>query len=283
MPDKINLDSSGLRRSVRSEVLSRREKVYSHSTTVLKSVKRSSKHACLVLFSSFCAIGAALDGGVHSHQVLSQSSSLLSNAIDSYHRVRGIASTQMRGLCHGKKSERAGCIASAQMSSKELLEANANLQTTNDFRRGSPSHFNVGRLHELIVGPAWNPTFNRTTPSLSFKYIVESISVGARFAPTTFRAFKFIVALLTSFADFQLVVEFNVNPHSEGECNASIIFGDKAALLKSDGAQSAPNSLFNDDSKFIVVSSFFNQFQRYIHRVDCYFNVWTIKPIPSQR
>jgi hypothetical protein len=87
MPDKINLDSSGLQRSVRSEVLSRREKVYSHSTTVLKSVKRSSKHACLVLFLSFCAIGAALDGGVHSHQVLLQSSSLLSNAVDSYHRV----------------------------------------------------------------------------------------------------------------------------------------------------------------------------------------------------
>ncbi len=153
-------------------------------------------------FSRPSVIGAALDGGVHSHHVLSQSSSLLSNAIDSYHRVRGIASTQMRGLCHGKKTERAGCIASAQMSSKELLKANANLQTTNNFRRGSPSHFNVGRLHELIVGPAWNPTFNRTTPSLSFKYIVESISVGARFAQTTFQAFKFIVALLTSFADF---------------------------------------------------------------------------------
>jgi hypothetical protein len=90
MPDKINLDSSGLRRSACSAVLSWREKVYSHSTTVLKSVKRSSKHACLVLFSSFCAIGAALDGGVHSHQVLLQSSSLLSNAINSYHRVNSL-------------------------------------------------------------------------------------------------------------------------------------------------------------------------------------------------
>jgi hypothetical protein len=84
--------------------------------------------------------------------------------------------------------------------------------------------------------------------------------MGAQFAPTTFRAFKFIVFLLTSFAAFQLVVEFNVIPHSEGECNASIIFGDKAALLKSDGAQSAPNALFNDDSKFIVVSSFLTNF-----------------------
>jgi hypothetical protein len=72
---------------------------------------------------------------------------------------------------------------------------------------------------------------NRMTPSLSFKYIVESISMRARFDPTIFPAFKFIVAL-TSFADFQLVVEFNVIPHSERECNASIIFGDKAASSK---------------------------------------------------
>ena len=52
---------------------------------------------------------------------------------------------------------------------------------------------------------------------------------------------------MTYFADFQLVVEFNVIPHSEGECNASIIFGDKAAPLKSDG-------------EFIVVSSFQTNF-----------------------
>ncbi len=117
------------------------------------------------------------------------------------------------------------------ISSLYQIKANANLQTTNDFQRGSLSHFNVGCLHKLIVSPAWNPTFNRMTPSLLFKYIVESISVGARFAPTTFRAFKFIVALLTSFAHFQLVVEFKVIPHSEGECNASIIFGDTKTMI----------------------------------------------------
>ena len=75
MPDKINLDSSGLRRSDRSAVLSRRDKVYSHSTKCLKSVKRSSEHACLVLFSSFHAIGAEVKCGVHSHQVLAKSPS----------------------------------------------------------------------------------------------------------------------------------------------------------------------------------------------------------------
>ena len=55
-----------------------------------KSVKQSLKHACLVLFSSFCTIGAALNGGVHSHQVLAQSSSLFSNAIDSYYWVNSL-------------------------------------------------------------------------------------------------------------------------------------------------------------------------------------------------
>ncbi len=136
MPDKINLDSSGLRRSARLAVLSWREKVYSHSATVLKSVKRSLKHACLVLFLSFCAIGAALNGGVHSHQVLAQSSSTpkqrslkksarvpfatfrsnLSSGMNCWvHSYMGCEPvTSTRGLCHGKKSEQAGCIASAQ-------------------------------------------------------------------------------------------------------------------------------------------------------------------------
>ena len=54
---------------------------------VLKSVTQSLKHACLVLFSSFCAIGMELKCGVHSHRVIAKSSSLFSNAIDSYHWV----------------------------------------------------------------------------------------------------------------------------------------------------------------------------------------------------
>ncbi len=88
IPDNINLDSSGLRCSTGSAVLGRPNKVYSHSTTSLKTqVKRSSTKACLVLFSSFCAIGAGLTCWVHSHQVLAQSSSKLTHAIESYHRV----------------------------------------------------------------------------------------------------------------------------------------------------------------------------------------------------
>ena len=89
MPQQIDLDSSGLRRSTRTEVLRRRDKVYSHST-IKKIIQRSSKHACLVLFSSFCAIGAGLKCGVHPHQVLAASSSTLSNAVASYHRVNSL-------------------------------------------------------------------------------------------------------------------------------------------------------------------------------------------------
>jgi hypothetical protein len=44
----------------------------------------------LVLFSSFCAIGAGLKCGVHPHQVLAKSSSTLSNAIESYHQVNSL-------------------------------------------------------------------------------------------------------------------------------------------------------------------------------------------------
>jgi hypothetical protein len=78
---------SGLQCSAQSAVVSWQDKIYSHSMTVLKSVKQSSKHACLVLFLSFCAISVGLECRVHSHQVFAQSSSLLSNAIDSYHWV----------------------------------------------------------------------------------------------------------------------------------------------------------------------------------------------------
>ena len=64
-----------------------------------------------------------------------------------------------------------------------------------------------------------------------FKYIVESISMGARFAATTFRAFKIIDALLTSFANFQLVV-------------------DSILILNCEGARTLPDG----SSKFIVAS-----------------------------
>jgi hypothetical protein len=70
-------------------MLSQQDKVYSHSTMVLKRVKQSLKHTCLVLFSSFYAIGMGLKYGVHSHQVIAKSSSK---------QAGGNASTQSYGL-----------------------------------------------------------------------------------------------------------------------------------------------------------------------------------------
>jgi len=147
-------------------------------------VKRSSKHACLVLFSSFCAIGAALNGGVHSHQVLAQSSSLLSKAIDSYHRVnlpnnnassfddkpsstfqlvvvsvdwisKGISNKPFRTLRLDRIKSKTPftfqlIVGSKQVHQKKLqrIKANANLQTT---RREAAPQFNAGCFYELIV------------------------------------------------------------------------------------------------------------------------------------
>ncbi len=62
-------DSNGLRCSAERAVSSQRE-VFFHSRISFKQIKRSSKHACLVLFLSFCATGAALNGGVHFSPVL---------------------------------------------------------------------------------------------------------------------------------------------------------------------------------------------------------------------
>jgi hypothetical protein len=73
-------------------------------STSFKKINRSSTHACLVLFSSFSAIGTELKHGVHPHQVLVTSSSkpgLQRNK--NSERVRGNASTQPCGLCHDKK------------------------------------------------------------------------------------------------------------------------------------------------------------------------------------
>jgi hypothetical protein len=125
MPGKINLDSSGPWCSALSAVLSWRERVYSHSTAVLKSATWSLKHAYLVLFSSFSAIGAELKWGVHSHKVITKSFSKWARGNAStepcglWHDknsewVWGNSSTQPCGLCHEKKSEQAGGKASNQ-------------------------------------------------------------------------------------------------------------------------------------------------------------------------
>jgi hypothetical protein len=93
MPSAINLDSSGLRRSSRAEVLKRRDKVYSHTTQVdqdslLRSATKRCFKSALVLFSSICSVEYGLTSIAQSLQekvtVTSQlPQSAFSKAIDS--------------------------------------------------------------------------------------------------------------------------------------------------------------------------------------------------------
>jgi hypothetical protein len=94
MPSPINLDSSELCCSSRTEVMKRRDKVYSNTTTLtnqtahlcLASPPRSFKSA-LVLFSTICSFGYSLSCMAHSLQEKVTVTSTVSKAIDSYHRV----------------------------------------------------------------------------------------------------------------------------------------------------------------------------------------------------
>ena len=102
MPTPINLDSSGLCCSLRSEVLSRRGLLYSNTTLMdhdksltspqtahLRLASQQSFKSALVLFSTICSFGYGLSCMAHSLQegVTVTSTSTFSNAIDSYHRV----------------------------------------------------------------------------------------------------------------------------------------------------------------------------------------------------
>ena len=69
MPSAIDLDSSGLRRSSRTAVLKRRDKVYSHTTQVnqsssLRSATKRCFKSALVLFSSICSVGYGLPSSI---------------------------------------------------------------------------------------------------------------------------------------------------------------------------------------------------------------------------
>ena len=102
------------------------------------------------------------------------------------------------------------------------------------FWRGSPSYFNVGRLHELIVGPPWNPTFKGAqTANKSLTHIVEySKLMMIAFCPKLIVECSYIILSFkySSSNNFRLAVEFTLILHSERQCNASIIVRFKVAL-----------------------------------------------------
>jgi hypothetical protein len=100
MPTPINLDSSQLRCSSRTEVLGRHGLVYSNTTLMdqdesltspqtahLRSASQQSFKSALVLFSTICSFGYGLACMAHSLQekVTVTSTSTFSNAINSYH------------------------------------------------------------------------------------------------------------------------------------------------------------------------------------------------------
>jgi hypothetical protein len=148
------------------------------------SKQRSSKHACLVLFSSFCAIGAGLKCGVHPHQVLATSSSTrgLCHGKKS-EQAECIAFAQMHGLCHDKKSEQAGCIASAQIQMPYSLAAYQTNPTT-------PSCASTFQL--VVASLVWlsnatsacarHSSSNKSSCTSGFncQFIVESVFEGAQ-------------------------------------------------------------------------------------------------------
>jgi hypothetical protein len=120
------------------------------------------------------------------------------------------------------------------ISSLYQIKANVNLQTTNNFWQGSPSHFNVGCLHKLIVGPTWNPTFKGAqTANKSLTHIVEYSKLMMNvLCPELIVECSYIASSFQYFSSYnlRLVVEFTLILHSERECNASIIVEYKVAL-----------------------------------------------------
>ena len=100
MPTPIDLNTSGLRRSSRLAELRTREAEHPSKDSSTNNDRRAftakatSKRACLALFSLFCAVGTGTlwsftlqASKTTANASFSATSSLLSNAVDSYHRA----------------------------------------------------------------------------------------------------------------------------------------------------------------------------------------------------
>jgi hypothetical protein len=105
-------------------------------------MKGCSKHACRVLFSSFCAIGMGLKCGVHSHQVIAKSLSK---------QVGGNAVTQSCALQHNTNSEGVRGNASTQPYGSPAFGHNlaSGLASGHNLATGLAFGYNV--LVELIT------------------------------------------------------------------------------------------------------------------------------------
>jgi hypothetical protein len=205
------------------------------SSTSFKKINRSLKYACLVLRSSFGAIGAELKCGGHPHQVLVTSSSKQAGGNASTQsrglqhnknseQVRGNASTQPRGLCNDKESEQAGGNASTQLNSKETCNAFGTLvhehQCLNKMQPifqlidvsvpnkiDSCSAFQmVAHGHNSIIE---STSFKDSSFQLVVKFILISNSEGAQFTLAILQTFKLIDAY-----DHQKLIVMYANTNS---------------------------------------------------------------------
>ncbi len=95
MSQSVNLNTSRLRCSSRTEVLNRRDKVYSNMATLSNAPLQLASKRCfksaLVIFASICTVGNGLKSIAHSLQeevtITLTTKSALSNATGSYHWV----------------------------------------------------------------------------------------------------------------------------------------------------------------------------------------------------
>ncbi len=149
-----------------------------------------------------------LECRVHSHQILEQSSSLLTNAIDSYHWVN---------LLYDGTINCFSTLAQSSLASNDTFHYKGALQQSDRIE------FIVAMKHRIDYNGN-NPLQQQILPLIpthvsnpisSLKFIGESKLEGAGFAPTTFRAFELTVAS-TSIDDFQLIVSVFLNSDSEG-------------------------------------------------------------------
>jgi hypothetical protein len=113
---------------------------------------------------------------------------------------------QHKSSCASLLAARAKCLNSHESSCASLLAGRAKYLS---YESGCASLLAAG------VKSFKSNKAHTITPSLSIKFVGESISEEAQFAPTIFKAFEFIVAS-TSIADFQLIVDLFLNPYREG-------------------------------------------------------------------
>jgi hypothetical protein len=137
-----------------------------------------------------------------------QSSSLLSNAIDSYHQVNLLYNGTIN--CFSTLAQSSVAL-NETFNYKEALQQSDRIKFIVAMKHGIDYNGNNSLQRQILP---LIPT-HVSDPISSLKFIGKSKSEGAGFAPTTFKAFELTVAS-TSTNNFQLIVSIFLNSDSEG-------------------------------------------------------------------